>query len=248
MYYSRSAARGAAVLLFLALIFITKFFDFLKFLVEEHPSVFIASIAVLSLLIYKLISLKWGSTPSPTHTYFKTDAPFARLVGRKDILINGLVTSISAKKKSIQPDRYHVDWDGQMILLNVWKKQSNFRVVRGKRYLFSNISCRINTYNNRIEFHYDPEYYGSSYREWSPHKEEKSRSSNRSTSLQELLKEFGCSSQASPEDIKQKRRYWNQVLHPDFNVGKPEKLRKQMEEELKRKNELYDRIIALMNA
>jgi hypothetical protein len=30
-------------------------------------------------------------------------------------------------------------------------------------------------------------------------------------------------------------------------VGKPEKLRKQMEEELKRKNELYERIIALMN-
>jgi hypothetical protein len=30
------------------------------------------------------------------------------------------------------------------------------------------------------------------------------------------------------------------------NVGKPEKLRKQMEEELKQKNQLYDRIMQLM--
>jgi hypothetical protein len=249
MYYSRSAARGLGFLLLLAAIFFTKLFDFLKFLVEEHPYVFVASIGLLSLLIFKLISIKWRPTPSHTYTSAKTDSPFSSLVGRKDILINGVVHSISSKKKSTQPDRYHIDWDGQMILLNVWKKQWNFHVVKGKRYVFSHILCRINKYNSKIEFHYDPEYYGSSYQEWpSDHQRQENQSHESSSSLQDLLKEFGCPRAASIEEVKLKRRYWNQVLHPDFNVGKPEKLRNQMEEELKRKNELYDRIISLMNA
>ena len=125
-------------------------------------------------------------------------------------------------------------------------KQPYFSVEKGKRYLFSNISCRINKYNNRIEFHYDPEYYGSYYEEW-PKQQEHYQKTSPTSPLEELLKEFGCSPSATAEDVKLKKRYWNQVLHPDFNVGKPEKLRKQMEEELKQKNELYDKIINLMN-
>lgn len=248
MYYSRSAAGGLGFLLLLAAIFFTNLFDFLKFLVEEHPYVFVASIGLLSLLIFKLISLKLSPSPSRTHTYAKTNSPFSSLVGRKDILINGVVHSISPKKKSTQPDRYHIDWDGQMILLNIWKKQSNFHVLKGKRYIFSHISCRINKYNSQIEFHYDPEYYGSSYQEWPYTHQRQETQSHEGSPLEELLKEFGCPPTASIEEVKLKRRYWNQVLHPDFNVGKPEKLRNQMEEELKRKNELYDRIISLMNA
>jgi len=133
-----------------------------------------------------------------------------------------------------------------MILLNVWKKQPHFSVKKGKRYLFSNISCRINKYNNQIEFHYDPEYYGSYYEEWPD--QQKQQEPSQASLLEELLKEFGCSPSATAEEVKLKRRYWNQVLHPDFNVGKSEKLRKQMEDELKQKNELYDRIMSLMNS
>jgi hypothetical protein len=116
-----------------------------------------------------------------------------------------------------------------MILLNVWKKQPHFSDEKGKRYVFSNISCRANKYNKQVEFNYDPEYYGSHYQE--QQEQEKQRSSQES-SLGELLKEFGCSPPASLEEVRPKRRYWNrywnQVLHPDFNVGKPEKSRKQI--------------------
>ena len=245
MYPSRSAARGVGILLLLALMLITALFDFLKFLVEEHPYIFLAVVASSTLLIYKIISIKWGSK-TPEVERKKPESPWSGLVGRKDIRINGLIRSITLKKKSNQPDHLYIDWDGKMILLNVWKKQPYFSVEKGKRYLFSNISCRTNKYNNRIEFHYDPEYYGSYYEEW-PKKQEHYQKTSRTTPLEELLKEFGCSPSATAEDVKLKKRYWNQVLHPDFNVGKTEKLRKQMEEELKQKNELYDKIINLMD-
>jgi len=65
-------------------------------------------------------------------------------------------------------------------------------------------------------------------------------------SLAELLREFDCSPSATKEEVRAKRKYWNQVLYPDFNVGKPEKLMRQMEDELKQKNELCDRIMNLM--
>lgn len=245
MYWSRSAARGLGTLLVIVAMFIAALFDFLTFLVEEHPYIFVTVIACATLLTYKVISLKWGSkTPKIDKT--GPESPWRNLLGRKDIRINGIVRNITWKKKPNQPDRFYVDWDGKIILLNVWKKQPHFSVKKGKRYLFSNISCRINKYNNKIEFNYDPEYYGSHYEEWPEQYQQKQRASQTSP-LEELLKEFGCSPSATAEEVKLKRRYWNQVLHPDFNVGKSEKLRKQMEEELKQKNGLYDRIMDLMN-
>jgi hypothetical protein len=165
MYWSRSAARGLGLLLLIALFFITALFDFLTFLVEEHPYIFLAIVGCVTLIIYKIISIKWGSK-TPTIDKAKPTSPWRNLVGRKNIRINGLICNITRKKKPNQPDRFYIDWDGRMILLNVWKKQPGFSVKKGKRYLFSNISCRINKYNNRIEFHYDPEYYGSYYEEW----------------------------------------------------------------------------------
>lgn len=248
MYWSRSVARGLGFLLLLAFMFIAALFDFLTFLVEEHPYIFVTVIVCATLIIYKATSLKWGSK-APKIDKTRSESPWRILVGRKDIKINGLVRSITWRKKPKQPDRFYIDWDGKMILLNVWKKQPHFSVEKGKRYLFSNISCRTNKYNNKIEFHYDPEYYGSHYEEW-PRQQRQRKNYQRSSQtspLEELLKEFGCSPSATAEDVKLRKRYWNQVLHPDFNVGKPEKLRKQMEEELKKKNELYDRIINLMN-
>ncbi|MGC1121929.1 MAG: hypothetical protein WBA22_12640 [Candidatus Methanofastidiosia archaeon] len=169
------------------------------------------------------------------------------LLGRKNIKINGMVCSVTLKTKPNQPDRLHIDWDGKMILLNVWKKQPYFHVEKGRQYIFSNISCRVNKYINQLEFHYDPEYYGSHYEEWPGQTHQKTSQSSQSTPLAEMLEKFGCSPSAAIEEVKAKKRYWNQVLHPDFNVGKPEKLRKQMEEELKQKNQLYDRIMQLMD-
>ncbi len=246
MSWSRSAGRGLGFLLLLALMLITALFDFLTFLVEEHPYIFVTVVACAALLIYKVISLKWGSK-TPKIDKKRPESPWRKLVGRKDIRINGIVRSIKWKKKSNQPDRFHIDWDGKMILLNVWKRQPHFSVEKGRRYLFSNISCRVNKYNNKIEFHYDPEYYGSYYEEWPEQQKQQKQQRASQTPLEELLKEFGCSPSATAEEVKLKKRYWNQVLHPDFNLGKPEKLRKQMEEELKQKNELYDRIMNLMN-
>jgi hypothetical protein len=244
MYWSRSEARGLAYLLILASAFFFALFEFLSFLVEEHPYIFIGLVISFTVIIYKAISLKWGSRLSPAGKKTATGSPWSILLGRKDIKINGSVCSIAWRTKPNRPDRLYIDWDGKMIRLNVWKKGEHFHVEKGKRYLFSNISCRINKYNNQVEFHYDPAYYGSRYEEWPKHNR---RKTSQSTPLAELLEKFGCSSSAAPEEVRSKRRYWNQVLHPDFNVGKPEKLRRQMEEELKQKNELYDRIMELMN-
>jgi hypothetical protein len=247
MYWSRSASRGLGVLLFLAFMLIAALFDFLTFLAEEHPYIFVIVGACATLLTYKVISLKWGSK-QPKIGKPGSESPWQKLVGRKDIRINGVVRNITWKKKPNQPDRFYIDWDGKMILLNVWKKQPRFSVEKGRRYLFSNISCRINKYNNNIEFHYDPAYYQSYYEEWPRQQKQQNhyQKSSQTSLLEELLKEFGCPPSATAEDVKLKRRYWNQVLHPDFNIGKPEKLRNQMEEELKQKNELYDRIMSLM--
>jgi hypothetical protein len=247
MNLSQSEARGLGFLLLLAFILISALFDFLTLLVKEHPYIFLAVIFCITAITYKVISIKWESR-KPKTSQTKSGSPWHPLVGRKDIRINGLICSTRWKRKPTQPDRLYIDWDGQMILLNVWKKQPHFSVEKGKRYLFSNISCRVNKYNKRIEFHYDPEYYGSYYQEWQEQQEQENQRSSQTSSQGELLKEFGCSPTASLEEVKLKRRYWNQVLHPDFNVGKPEKLRKQMEEELKLKNELYDRIMNLMTS
>lgn len=142
MYWSRSLAKGLGFLLLLAIAFITALFDFLTFLVEEHPYIFVIVVACATLLTYKVISYKWGSK-APKIDKTGSESPWQKLVGRKDIRINGVVRNITWKKKPNQPDRYYVNWDGKMILLNVWKKQAHFSVKKGKRYLFSNISCRL---------------------------------------------------------------------------------------------------------
>lgn len=258
MSWSRSATSGLGFLLLIAILFINALFDFLIFLVEEYPYIFVIVIACVTLIVYKAVSLKWGHTTSENNQKkggFKRhktrkESPWRKLVGRKDIQINGLVRNIILKKKPNQPDRFYVHWDGRTILLNVWKKQQHFSVEKNKRYIFFNIFCRINKYNNKIEFHYDPEYYGSYYKEW-PRKQKQQRQKNQyqkpsQTPLQDLLKEFGCSASATVKEVRLRKIYWNQVLHPDFNINKPERLRKQMEKELKKKNELYDRIINLM--
>ena len=198
MYWSRSAAKGLGFLLLLALLFINALFDFLTFLVEEHPYIFVAAIVCTTLLIYKVISLKWG-VKTPKSDTKRSESPWRTLVGRKDIRINGRVCKITWKIKPNQPDRFYVDWDGEIILLNVWKKQPHFSVVKGKQYLFFNISCRINKYNNRIEFHYDPEYYKSHYIEWP---ETKKAEINPDITLEKLLKEFGCSPSATIKEVK----------------------------------------------
>ncbi len=234
-----SESKALGLILILALAFFFALFDFLTFLVEEHPYIFLTIIGCFTVIAYRIVSIIWVRNP-PSQEKQKTESPWSSLIGRKDIRVNGIVTNISLRKNPNQPDRLHVDWDGKMIVINIWKKQSYFRIEKGRRYLFLNISCRISKYTHQPEFHYDPEFYGSTYQEWPSPQQSQS-------SLAELLKEFGCSSHATIEEVKTKRKYWNQVLHPDFNVGKPEKLRNQMEEELKQKNELYDRIIALMD-
>jgi len=99
MYWSRSAAKGLGVLLLIAFIFISALFDFLTFLVEEHPYIFLTIVFSATVITYKIISIKWGSkTPKIEKT--RSESPWRSLVGRKDIRINGLVRNISWKKKS----------------------------------------------------------------------------------------------------------------------------------------------------
>jgi hypothetical protein len=240
-------SRGLAYLFVLAVAFFYVFFDFLSSLVEEHPYIFTVLIISCTIIIYRVVSLKWRPKPSSKEEKPRAKSPWSPLLGRKNIKINGMVCSVALRRKPNQPDRLYIDWDGKMILLNVWKRQPHFHVEKGRQYIFSNISCRLNKYNNQVEFHYDPEYYGSYYEEWPEQTHQKTSQSSQSTPLAEMLEKFGCSPSATVEEVKAKKRYWNQVLHPDFNVGKPEKLRKQMEEELKQKNQLYDRIMQLMS-
>jgi hypothetical protein len=64
-----------------------------------------------------------------------------------------------------------------------------------------------------------------------------------SDSLEVLLKQFGCAPDASIEDIKKRKKVLNMMYHPDFNINKPEQVKKEMEDMLKEINEIYQKIL-----
>ena len=64
-----------------------------------------------------------------------------------------------------------------------------------------------------------------------------------SDSLEILLKRFGCAPNASIEDIKKRKKVLNMMYHPDFNVNKPDQVKKEMEDMLKEINQVYQKIL-----
>jgi len=64
-----------------------------------------------------------------------------------------------------------------------------------------------------------------------------------SDSLEVLLKQFGCAPDASIEDIKKRKKVLNMMYHPDFNVNKPDQVKKEMEDMLKEINQVYQKIL-----
>ncbi|KYC53303.1 MAG: DnaJ domain protein [Candidatus Methanofastidiosum methylothiophilum] len=64
-----------------------------------------------------------------------------------------------------------------------------------------------------------------------------------SESLEALLKQFGCAPDASIEDIKKRKKVLNMMYHPDFNVNKPDQVKKEMEDMLKEINQVYQKIL-----
>lgn len=62
-------------------------------------------------------------------------------------------------------------------------------------------------------------------------------------SLEILLKKFGCSLDASIEDIKRRKKVLNMMYHPDFNINKPDQVKREMEDMLKEINEVYQKIL-----
>lgn len=181
--------------------------------------------------------------------------PLEGFFGRKNIVIEAKVEGFTARDKSNRPDKLYLDWGGRRTVLNIWNKQPQFNIEIGKKYIFHNISCSKNKYDGKPSLNYDVNYYGSLYLLLEEHKEEKKQYSNferqgekgSSLYLDELLKEFGpFDHRPTLEELNQRKKYWNQVLHPDYNMDKPEKLRKKMEEELKRKNQIYDELVKMI--
>lgn len=62
-------------------------------------------------------------------------------------------------------------------------------------------------------------------------------------SLEVLLKKFGCPPDATIEEIKKRKKILNMMFHPDFNVNKPDQVKKEMEDMLKEINETYQKIL-----
>lgn len=85
------------------------------------------------------------------------------------------------------------------------------------------------------------------YQKWNyDEKREKKREGSRKKEnepLEALLKQFGCSPNASIEDIKKRKKVLNMMYHPDFNVNKPDQVKKEMEDILKEINEVYQKIL-----
>ena len=85
------------------------------------------------------------------------------------------------------------------------------------------------------------------YQKWSysSKKEEGKEESikKESDSLEMLLKKFGCPPDATIEEIKKRKKILNMMFHPDFNVNKPDQVKKEMEDMLKEINETYQKIL-----
>ncbi len=85
------------------------------------------------------------------------------------------------------------------------------------------------------------------YQKWSyGEKKEKEKQENPKKdgeSLEILLKHFGCPPDASIEDIKRRKKVLNMMYHPDFNVNKPDQVKREMEDMLKEINEVYQKIL-----
>jgi len=85
------------------------------------------------------------------------------------------------------------------------------------------------------------------YQKWNyDEKREKKREEpikKESESLEVLLKQFGCAPNASIEDIKKRKKVLNMMYHPDFNVNKPDQVKKEMEDMLKEINQIYQKIL-----
>ncbi len=87
------------------------------------------------------------------------------------------------------------------------------------------------------------------YQKWN-YEENKQRKNKReepikkdSDSLESLLKQFGCPPNATIEEIKKRKKILNMMYHPDFNINKPEQVKKEMEDMLKEINEIYQKIL-----
>jgi hypothetical protein len=182
--------------------------------------------------------------------------PLYSFLGRRNIVIEAKVEGFTVRDKPNRPDKLYLDWGGRRTVLNIWNKQPQFDIEIGNKYIFQNISCSKNKLDGKPSLNYDVNYYGSLYVLLESHEEEKSQydhfekqgEKEQSSYIEELLNEFGpFEHKPSREELNQRKKYWNQVLHPDYNIDKPEKLRKKMEDELKRKNQIYDELIKIIS-
>jgi hypothetical protein len=247
-YSGRSYARGLAFLIIIIALLLNTY----------REEIFILIIIALILVgIFLIVKHKSESQSKNTNEAGQKQQtmyinPLNDLLGRRNIVIEAEVEGFTDRDRPNRPDKLFLNWGGKRTALNIWNKQPNFYMEVGKKYIFNNISCSKNKIDGRPTLNYDVNYYYSFYVKLRDTEDEKKRYENSSrqseksskTHLDNLLNEFGPFNHIPTlDELNQRKRYWNQILHPDFNIDKPEKLRKKMEDELKRKNQIYDEIL-----